>query len=584
MKKLGILILIMLPILLGGCQNKTEIDLLVENLPAIEEISLAYQEDVIDLWETIHGMSEEEKALLLPATIEKIDNLMVQMMVLEKLAEDQVAVETFVTLFNELPSLQELTINQLDTILALGEQFLALTTDQFNLLPENVGSSFLEYEEEMLETILPAYQEREEDAFADFSSFMSVAIPSEIEDSVVLTPEYFYQDVVFDISWTSSDETIISPSGEVVRAVQNKNVILTARVRGLSSSFTYQRTVLVRGTKIVDMPDLDPNKKLTFAYFRNPAYGTNLTTRDYMKIDVLNYAFGKIINGKLNVMNLSNLEKVLELREKGVRIVIVIDGVSTDTRAAFVEAASTDAKRKQLADSIADIIELYQMDGVDLDWEYPSGTTEKNNFSLLVREIRQALDLSSRKLLLTAAVRAGGYSTHYDLPVLNQYIDYLHIMTYGMSGSSSARHQSALHTSTYATYSVERSVVMYTNGGFDRNKLVFGIPFYVKMGDVTGSPINPLGYSLSNDSAISFTSFTNTYYNKNGYVEYFDAAAKVYYSYNGTRFASYDNPASIKLKCEWAIANNVGGVMFWDYGHDSTYGTLLDAIYQEFKI
>ena len=36
-----------------------------------------------------------------------------------------------------------------------------------------------------------------------------------------------------------------------------------------------------------------------FAYLRNPGYCENLVERDYKKIDVINFAFGKIIDGKL---------------------------------------------------------------------------------------------------------------------------------------------------------------------------------------------------------------------------------------------------------------------------------------------
>jgi GH18 family chitinase len=154
--------------------------------------------------------------------------------------------------------------------------------------------------------------------------------------------------------------------------------------------------------------------------------------------------------GELSVAGLSNLQNVLKLRAKGVRVVIVIDGVSEDTRAAFATAASSAANRDKLATSIANVIEQYQLDGVDLDWEFPTGSTQVANFSLLVKRIREKLDESDRELILSAAVISGGYSNHYDLVELNKYLDFLHIMSYGMSGRSSARHQSALIKSTYA--------------------------------------------------------------------------------------------------------------------------------------
>jgi chitinase len=74
-----------------------------------------------------------------------------------------------------------------------------------------------------------------------------------------------------------------------------------------------------------------------------------------------------------------------------------------------------------------------------------------------------------------------------------------------------------------------------------------------------------------------------SHFTQQNYVEYYDANAMVYYAMSPTRFASYDNPASIHLKCEWAIDNGLAGVMFWDYGHDQAGGTLLNAIYESFS-
>lgn len=63
------------------------------------------------------------------------------------------------------------------------------------------------------------------------------------------------------------------------------------------------------------------NKKMIFAYFRNPAYCENLIERDCVKIDVINYAFAKIKNGEVDVSHLTNLRDVIKLKTKGLKIV-----------------------------------------------------------------------------------------------------------------------------------------------------------------------------------------------------------------------------------------------------------------------
>ncbi len=51
--------------------------------------------------------------------------------------------------------------------------------------------------------------------------------------------------------------------------------------------------------------------------------------------------------------------------------------------------------------------------------------------------------------------------------------------------------------------------------------------------------------------------------NKNGWTQAYDNSYKVPYAYKGNQWVGYDNQASIKLKAEYAVAKNLGGIMFW---------------------
>ena len=75
------------------------------------------------------------------------------------------------------------------------------------------------------------------------------------------------------------------------------------------------------------------------------------------------------------------------------------------------------------------------MDGIDIDWEYPgSGTAgisfssaDKENFTLLMRDVRQAV--GKDKLLTIATAATGRY---YDFRAIEPYVDYVNIMAYDM--------------------------------------------------------------------------------------------------------------------------------------------------------
>ena len=51
--------------------------------------------------------------------------------------------------------------------------------------------------------------------------------------------------------------------------------------------------------------------------------------------------------------------------------------------------------------------------------------------------------------------------------------------------------------------------------------------------------------------------------NKNGWTVVNDNNYKVPYAYKGNQWVGYDNQASMKLKAEYAVARNLGGIMFW---------------------
>ena len=88
-------------------------------------------------------------------------------------------------------------------------------------------------------------------------------------------------------------------------------------------------------------------------------------------------------------------------------------------------------------------LEENNFDGLDLDWEYPKcwqvdcskgPASDKKAFADWVQELHQAL--APRGLLLTAAVSPSNkvMDAGYDIPRLNEYFDYISIMTYDYHG------------------------------------------------------------------------------------------------------------------------------------------------------
>ena len=67
----------------------------------------------------------------------------------------------------------------------------------------------------------------------------------------------------------------------------------------------------------------------------------------------------------------------------------------------FSDAVLTDTARSAFAASAVDIVGKYDLDGVDIDWEYPGRPglegnvyrpEDKQNYTLMFRDIRHSLD------------------------------------------------------------------------------------------------------------------------------------------------------------------------------------------------
>ena len=86
-----------------------------------------------------------------------------------------------------------------------------------------------------------------------------------------------------------------------------------------------------------------------------------------------------------------------------------------ETKHLFSEMASTKANRQKFIKSAIAFAHKYSFDGIDIDWEYPGWEEQggqprdTENFSLLLKELREAIDADTHatKLLLTVASPAG---------------------------------------------------------------------------------------------------------------------------------------------------------------------------------
>lgn len=309
---------------------------------------------------------------------------------------------------------------------------------------------------------------------------------------------------------------------------------------------------------------------------------TKLTHINYAFIDVKDHR-AWLHNERTDTTNFRTLN-LLKQKNPDLKILISIGGWSWSEN--FSDAVLTDTARKAFAESAVNIIAQYNLDGVDIDWEYPGMQGEagnifrpedKQNFTLMFQELRLELDTlqkqTGKTYLLTTAV--GGFEQflqHSEMGKAQQYLDYINLMTYDYSWGVAGHHTNLYHSDSYEKEnSANKAVTAFIAAGVPASKLVMGVAFYGRGSVVDSTAKHPLhqkivapgrggGYSYIKDSLV----------NKQGYRAYWDKKAKAPYLYNQTehKFISYDDERSVKYKCRYIKKKKMAGVMFWEYSSD----------------
>lgn len=295
------------------------------------------------------------------------------------------------------------------------------------------------------------------------------------------------------------------------------------------------------------------------SWSRDIPYGAELTH--------INYAFAHVTDSfdAVRVDNPARLEKIVSLKKHrpDLKVLVSVGGWGSGR---FSEMASDKKKRAAFAKSCKELVERYGLDGIDIDWEYPtssaagisSSENDTENFSALMKDLRHAL--GKDKILTLATVCSAQY---IDFPAIISYVDFVNVMSYDMGFGD--RLNAPLHDSPQAgRWTTEKAVKAHLDAGVPACKLVVGIPFYGRGTE---------NYKGGHD-------YRDIYPVSGEYEEHWDESAMVPYltDKEGKFVFGFDNPSSIRLKCEYIVENGLHGAMFWDYAGDDPANTLCDTI------
>lgn len=286
----------------------------------------------------------------------------------------------------------------------------------------------------------------------------------------------------------------------------------------------------------------------------------------------INYAFGHVSEtfDGVRIDNEGRLRQTVELKKQKpeLKVLLSIGGWGSGR---FSEMAADNKYRKSFAKDCRRMVDEYGLDGLDIDWEYPTSSAAKissspddtKNFTLLMRDIRKTI---GRKKLLTLVTVAS--AEYIDFKAILPYIDFVNIMSYDMG--SAPKHHAALYPSENSGWmTASKAVEAHIAAGVPPSKLTMGLPFYGRGGD----------------DCPDFQDFNKIGYSKE-YIEKWDEVAKVPYLVNkeGKFVFGFENPRSLAIKCRYILEKGLLGGMYWDYAGDNEKGDLRRTVYEGLNV
>lgn len=279
----------------------------------------------------------------------------------------------------------------------------------------------------------------------------------------------------------------------------------------------------------------------------------------------INYAFGKV-NKTYDGVTIQFPERLRQLVElkKDHKIYIVLS-IGGWTAGGFSEMASTERRRKAFARDCKRIVKEYHLDGIDMDWEYPScdeagisaSPADIDNFTLLMRELRKVF---GKDYLLSCATVAD--ARFVDFKAIEPYVDLVNIMMYDV-GNPPYHHAALYRSELSGRVTAQEALQAHINAGMPANKLVLGVPFY-------GRSVKGFG-DTAYGALIERTDVTRVW----------DNVAKAPYLVNtdGEFVCSYEDAESLAWKCRFVKQTGMRGAMYWEYSNDDKAGTLRNAVW-----
>lgn len=260
------------------------------------------------------------------------------------------------------------------------------------------------------------------------------------------------------------------------------------------------------------------------------------------------------------IKNPEKLQAMADLKKQNPDLKVIL-GIGGYKKEGFSEMSGDKKKRKAFVKDVTHIIDSLGLDGIDLDWEFP--TTDKGghtaspdddkNYALLVKDLRKSL--GKKKQISYFSLPNGAFINHKKmLP----YVDYVNVSGYNLVTPKEGErlyHQSSLYPSPLTgTWCVKKAIETHLKLGVPKEKILLGIPFY-------GRGVSPFPSYLDCRLFSKYSGNLKPLWDSK-------AQAPYYADEEGNLVLGYDDERSIAAKFDFIRLNDIPGVFVWNYDSD----------------
>ncbi|MBW7868687.1 MAG: T9SS type A sorting domain-containing protein [Brumimicrobium sp.] len=342
----------------------------------------------------------------------------------------------------------------------------------------------------------------------------------------------------------------------------------------------YEENHIPRATPLYDRATCNTNK-VVFGWH---PYWSNGKENNYQwdlltDLSYFSYELNPSTGNANSTHSFSTANVVTEALNHGVRVNLCVTLFSDHTT--FFNSPTA---QQTFITNVITLLQNRGATGVNLDFEGMTAS-HKTPFKNFVANLSTQLKTAIPNAQLSVALYAVEWSSIFDVPSLNQYIDLYCIMGYDYyySGSSTTGPSDPLfHFGSTYNYSHSKSVTYYLNLGVPKEKLVLALPYYGRSWQVTGFPLPAstvsgtavsVVYSTVKDNANGYYSTANRNFAADTRSTYYN-----YYSGGNPRQCFITEENDMRERLDFIRKRDIGGMGMWALGFDDGYPDFWNAI------